>query len=192
MKRNITFSRTFPAYHPKAGQPTFFVEGILTQLGISHINPLYFNWLCENNPKIDVAFLKDFWHSLSKTIQVEKSHTIRSHKKPLKAGDYINPVCWAGKPYNKTADGYWQIKFAPDVEVKKTWEFKIDKNYYKMLPGDYDMDIIISHNFYNTSDKIIKQVALNDGLNLPDFLNWFKYPSEFTGNIYCWNENINY
>lgn len=26
MSKVITFSRTFPAYHPKAGQPTYFVE----------------------------------------------------------------------------------------------------------------------------------------------------------------------
>ena len=34
MARIITFSRTFPAYHPKAGEPTYFVEMILNDLGI--------------------------------------------------------------------------------------------------------------------------------------------------------------
>jgi hypothetical protein len=28
MSRVLTFSRVFPAYHPKAGQPTGFVEKI--------------------------------------------------------------------------------------------------------------------------------------------------------------------
>lgn len=30
MSKILTFSRVFPAYHPKAGQPTFFVGGILS------------------------------------------------------------------------------------------------------------------------------------------------------------------
>jgi len=29
MARHIKFSRTYPAHHPKAGQPTYFVEKFL-------------------------------------------------------------------------------------------------------------------------------------------------------------------
>lgn len=29
MAKVITFSRQFPSYHPKAGQPTYFVEKVL-------------------------------------------------------------------------------------------------------------------------------------------------------------------
>lgn len=32
MAKVITFSRTFPSYHPKAGQPTYFVEKFYNSL----------------------------------------------------------------------------------------------------------------------------------------------------------------
>lgn len=32
MAKVITFSRVFPSYHPKAGQPTYFVEAIYKAL----------------------------------------------------------------------------------------------------------------------------------------------------------------
>ena len=35
MAKVITVSRTFPDYHPKAGQPTYFVEQILNALGMN-------------------------------------------------------------------------------------------------------------------------------------------------------------
>lgn len=34
MARVITFSRKFPSYHPKAGQPTHFVEQILNSFDL--------------------------------------------------------------------------------------------------------------------------------------------------------------
>jgi hypothetical protein len=39
----ITFSRTYPSYHPKAGQPTYFVEKVwssLDKLGFPKLNSI--------------------------------------------------------------------------------------------------------------------------------------------------------
>lgn len=191
MSRILTFSRTFPAYHPRNGQPTFFVEAILIQLGIDYTSLNYFIWLCENNKEIGEPFLDSFYNSLSHNIE-PKSHTIRNHAKPLKAGEFINPKCWAGKPYNKTKEGYWQIKFAPDIEVKKTWNFEIE------IDDDYTCFLVNKKPFCEMNSKMttntgqLDYLAKNDGLNSLDLLYWFKHPLPYKGNIICWNENINY
>jgi hypothetical protein len=193
--RIITFSRTFPSYHLRKGEPTFFVEAILTQLGIDYTSHNYFVWLVENNPKISEVFLDKFYNSLSQNI-APKSHTIRSHKRPLKVGEYINPNCWAGKPYNKTEEGFWQIKFAPNIEVKKMWGYEVKCPSKGVEQWFLNSSTMVSENneymqqWFNAN--LIKEIAKNDGLELADFLLWFKHPSEFKGNIICWNENIEY
>ena len=191
MSKVLTFSRTFPAYHPKKGQPTYFVEAILTQLGIDYVDYKYFVFLCENNADIDRDFLNDFWLSLKPNID-PKGHTIRNHVNPLKAGQFINPKCWAEKPYNKTKEGYWQIKFTPDIEVKKTFDFKIE------VDNDYKCILIDDWSFYEenkdffTQHEALEILAKNDGLSVDDMKAWFKWGKSYTGKIYCWNEKIDY
>jgi hypothetical protein len=176
MSRVMTFLRVFPSYHPRKGEPTYFVEAILTQIGIDYTKHDYFVWLVENNPDIDEWFLNEFYERLSHDID-PKSHTIRTHKKPLKVGEWFNPKCWAGIPYKKTKEGFWQIKFAPDIEVKKVWDFEV----YNRHMGISDLS------FRHVN---VPLVALNDGLELVDFMHWFNKP--FNGQIICWNENIEY
>ena len=72
MSKVITFSREFPKYHPKAGQPTFFVEQIYNSL------------LSKNN-------LMDYSSGV-------KKHTIRKGNR-WKVGDKFSPRVWSGKPY---------------------------------------------------------------------------------------------
>lgn len=66
------------------------------------------------------------------------------------------------------------------------------KQAYKILPLDYETDIIINHKFYHTDDKIVAEMAENDGLLLADLLQWFKYPTPFKGQIISWNSQIKY
>jgi len=188
MSKVITFSRTFPAYHPRKGEPTYFVEAILTELGINYKTGKYFKWLVDNNPKISGVFLVKFFDSLKRDIDPKK-HTIRAHKRPLKVGEYINPHCWAGKPYNKTEEGFWQIKFAPDIEIKKVWDFEMDLNGVYSINGKY----ILSEDDDATEIKLAK----NDGFDDPaDLFNWFmpnfNKPKHFTGQILCWSDSVNY
>lgn len=191
MSRILTFSRTFPAYHPRKGEPTFFVEAILTQLEIDYTSYNYFDWLVKNNSEIDSSFLENFMDSFKQNIQ-PKSHTIRNHAKPIKVSEFINPKCWAGKPYNKTKEGYWQIKFAPDIEVKKTWDFEIE------VDDDYTCFLIDNKPFCEMNSKMttntgqLDYLAKNDGLNTLDLLYWFKHPSPFSAQIICWNDSVSY
>lgn len=186
--KNINFSRTFPVYHPKKGQETHFVEAILTQRGIKYLTHAYFLWLVENNPKISELFLEGFYRSLSEDID-PKGHTIREHKNPLVVGDFINPTCWAGahltppqRPCHNTEEGYFKIKFAPDIEVVKTWEFS---SY-----SDSEIRGKILLNGKQVTARQIIEISNNDGLYINDFFDWFNKP--FSGQIICWNKYIEY
>ena len=175
----MTFSRTFPANHPLKGKPTYFVEKILVNRGIDFSSANYLNWLIENNPKISKEFLTKFYAELNREIVWPKVHTIRNHKKALKPGDFVSPHCWAGKPYKKTKEGFWQIKFAPDMEVKKVWKFEIcETELFVDRKPIYEFTAV--------------DIALNDGLLYKEFLNWFHFPKEFSGTIICWDQSIQY
>lgn len=179
MSKVLTFSRTFPAYHPKAGQQTYFVEQI---------------WNGLNNLKMPVPKVKELpsdfmWSILPLSNYGCKYHTIRSGNR-WKVGDKFSPRVWSGKPYRSK-----QIIIAPDIEVKKVWEFEIKKT-------NFNGEIYITHSFPELGmDKLkeriinpalIKVIAENDGLSFIDFMQWFQFPKPFSGQIICWNENINY
>jgi hypothetical protein len=189
MSKVITFSRYFPAHHPRKGEPTYFVEAILTQLGIDYTSHEYFMWLVENNKDVSEIFLNDFFMSLSQDIE-PKSHTIRNHKRPVIVGGSLNPKCWAGKPYHKTPEGFWQIKFAPDIEVKKVWDIEIVD-----LRGVHCIRLNNQpFGQFHPLAEGTQKIAKNDGLTAIELIQWFSSPSP-TGKkfqIICWNENINY
>lgn len=184
----ISFSRYFPAYHPLKGQPTYFVEAILTQLGIDYTSHEYLLSLIKLNPKISEVFLNKFISSLSENIY-PKSHTIRDHKMPVSPGDFIIPNVWAGRPYNKTEEGFWQIKFAPNIEVKKTFDIKIN------LRSDPQYILINDREIFFDEYSALSK---NDGLTTTTMTSWFSKPAPlkrsqvFVGKIICWNQNINY
>lgn len=171
MSRVLTFSRTFPAYHPKAGQPTHFVEKIWKSIEIADITgiplPKERDSFCFGN------------HS-------PKHHTIRAGSR-FKVGDKFSPRVWSGKPYNSK-----QIVIAPDIEVVKVWDFE-------MVPSlHWDECMYKSKNFFIDADRL-NSIAQNNGLALIDFAQWFAGPGmvssnrkPFSGQIICWNKSINY
>ena len=163
MSKVLTFSRTFPAYHPKAGQPTYFVEKIAKGLHRQG----YPAWDISDN-----IFSTEMYY-----ICEPKFHTIRSGNR-WKVGDKFSPRVWSGVPYKSK-----QITIAPDIEVKKVWNFNIKK--------DLTQSVILI-NGWILSNKELNLVAKNDGLLGSELLEWFQYPKPFSGQIICWNENINY
>lgn len=179
-KREITFSRQFPSYHPNKGEPTYFVEAILTQIKIDYTSHDYLVWLIENNKGVSELFLESFFNSLSHDI-LPKKHTIRNHKRPINVGDYIIPKVWAGKPYNKTKEGFWQIVFAPPIEIVKTFDIEVHDNLCYTVNNKYWHEVFVD--LYNT-------IAANDGLTFEQLCNWFNKP--FIGKILCWDKNVNY
>ena len=166
MSRVITFSRYFPAYHPRKGEPTYFVEQI------------YNGFYSKNN-------LMDYPNGLDVNDFVKgiKHHTIRAGNR-WKVGDKFSPRVWSGKPYNSK-----QIIIAPDIEIKKVWSVTID------LVDQYERIYWVDDNG-NENHIDETEIAKNDGLTSNDFYDWFDTPENrkqvFSGQIICWNENIIY
>lgn len=107
MAKIITFSLKFPAYHPKSGNKTFFVEKIWNGFSIN-ILPYIKNY--ENIFEIDPQI-------------ASKYHTIRVGKR-WKTGDKASLRIWLGRPYFSK-----QIEIAPEVTII-VFDFEIiDKNF---------------------------------------------------------------
>lgn len=179
MSNPITFSRKFPAYHPKAGKATYFVEKILNQQGIKYHCDEYLQMLLRLNTKnlfckkLTFEDIESFHVSLQLTdSKAQKSHTIRGGSRFYPAS-IISPRVWFGKPYRSP-----QIIFAPDMVVVKTWQFKEKQKAI----------------FINDKSALFKcsELCENDGFtHLKDFLDWFGN-MPFYGQIICWNNKIEY
>lgn len=179
MAKVITFSTVFPAYHPKKGRPTFFVQNFWRSIGFFPIP----------EPKLsqyakDLMLFKD-----AINLGTEKHHTIRSGKR-FKAGDYFSPRIWSGKPYNSK-----QIILAPDVKIKKVWEIEM----FEAHPmGQKTFPTTFINNKQVRDTLMEAELAQNDGLYVGDLEDWFtkspefKKTKRFSGQIICWNAAIKY
>lgn len=167
MSKVITFSTAFPKYHPKAGQPTYFVERLHKSLdGYREIERLAVT-----------PDLMPFFNFAEYGICDPKHHTIRSGNR-WKVGDKFSPRFWSGIPYQSK-----QIIIAPDIEVKKVWSVEIAQGLEGInINGDWTFE-----SYYS----LLQLMAFNDGLNREDFQNWFNKTS-FIGQIICWNSKIKY
>lgn len=182
MSRVITFRRTFPAYHPKAGEQTMFIQKFWKSFYIEgEGTPEEFHpyvdatlGLTGELPGNSYEEKQAFWKALQ-----PKYHTIRAGHR-WKVGDWFSPRVWSGKPYNSK-----QIQFAPDIQIKKVWDFKTDGCDF------FVNDLLVAY-ASSPSELFLSDLASNDGLSERDLLDWFEYPQEFHGQIICWNESINY
>ena len=170
---NISFSRCFPAYHPRKGQRTGFIEKIWHGLDFgASFSDIY--ELNSNKPAEAISLYNDLLDNISEENEGWiKHHTIRNGHR-WKPGMKFKPVCWSGKPYASKV-----IQFAPEIEVVKTFDISVS------VRGD--------HKEFSTGSGIITPIetlAKNDGLYVNDFLSWFNKP--FSGQIICWDKSIEY
>lgn len=200
MSKVITFSTRFPSYHPKAGQPTHFVEKILTSINEHWQNHAsgykYYDSLFYLNQFIGQDKVNSFYKSINQHNEFnQKHHTIRSGNR-FKVGDKFSPRVWGNdvNPKSGRSGPYHskQIIIAPDIKIKKVWDFEMDLNGVYSIDGKY----ILSGEF-NEDEAVEIELAKNDGFRDPaDMFNWFMpnydKPKAFHGQIICWNENINY
>ena len=172
----LTFSRQFPKGHPKEGKPTFFIEQTLNAVLPRGVNGIV------NRNDINPAILPLINDFVLLAGEQSKHHTIRAGSR-FKPGDMASLRVWSDKPYRSK-----QIEFA-QVEVKKTWQVEI-------YTGELIFEVRIDEMSQSLEGQEI--VAKNDGLELIDFVNWFKiHPKAkkgicFTGQIICWSNEINY
>jgi hypothetical protein len=176
MAKVITFSRTFPAYHPRKGEPTNFVEKVLYGLIKGNVPGCGTELL--KNPIVNIKALNP---------DEIKSHTIREGNR-FKKGDYFSPAIWGDNinPKNGRTGPYQskQIKFAPDIEIKNVWDIEMKTRLDERYKMPYCIFLV------NDQPVDASILALHDGLDLVDLLSWFIKP--FKGQIICWNENIKY
>lgn len=162
-------SRSFPAGHPREGQPTHFVEKIMA--GLADHQP---GWAMYD------SFVQYDWYAYY-NCTMPKGHTIRAGSR-FKPGDMASLRIWSDKPYRSK-----QIEFA-QVEVKATWDIQItmpDKWIAVFILGKY------------LSVDAVNVLAHNDGLEPIDFFNWFsihpkKTAKAFTGQVISWSSEIDY
>jgi hypothetical protein len=188
MSRVLTFSRTFPSYHPKKGQPTYFVEKLNKSLPVLGYGVIFFDLIHNDIPFFDIEYYK--------TCE-PKGHTIREGHR-WKVGDKFSPRVWGTdiNPKSGRSGAYQskQIIIAPDIEVKKVWDYEVKCD--PKIERWYLNNTMVSESNGITAQwfniGLIQEIAKNDGLELVDFLNWFKHPKPFDGQIICWDSSINY
>lgn len=182
MAKVITYSRMFPKGHPRAAEPTYFVEKYLNSNNIDYLSNDYQNLLITINPKIDPEIIRQFINGLASGITDQKHTTIRA-KNRFKKGDLFSPRVWGTdiNPKSRRSGPYHskQIILAPDTEVLEVWDITINQW----------TSVCVDEKFLSVHQDI--QLANNDGLKVEDFFNWFsKMP--FEGQIICWNETVKY
>lgn len=179
MAKVITFSTKFPTYHPKKGEPTYFVEKFLSSWDMVHGMAEIMKTPLIDSKLVDI----DVYHTC-----IPKHHTIRSSNR-WKAGDMFSPRVWGNdinpKSLRKGPYHSKQVIIAPDTQIKQVWNFEIKNNSFYINDRQYDGET-------ESHFELLEEIAKNDGLGRHDLLAWFKYPKPFTGQIICWNENINY
>lgn len=168
MARPILFSKTYPSYHPRKGELTFFVEKIWKFLA-DHGDE-------QSEKELNELFESEMFASYSTDLIFPKSHTIRSGRR-WKTNDVFSPRIWSGPPYRSK-----QITFAKDLMIHHVWDILILPSYEVFINGQL-------YGYYGSPE--IDKLAFHDGLSPQDFQSWFsKLP--FEGQIICWDAGINY
>lgn len=185
----IMCSRTFPASHPRKGEPTWFVEKIWNCFREDLALPDNFRrWVDSYIPLI-----KGDGYLKSTAIREIKPQTIRNGSR-FSPGEMVSLRVWEGRPYHTD-----QIEFA-QVEVKQTWSIEINNRF-----GAGSFEVVINGVVYAQlhfgNDKDLNRdglitLAKNDGLELDDFVSWFnmhpKKKEAFRGQIICWGDGVEY
>ena len=170
MARVITFSRVYPSYHPKAGQPTHFVEKLWNAHNAHTLDEEFFmpfeDDVWELNKSLPYETVQDFLKSLAIRWEIKpKMHTIRAGKR-WKEGDRASFRVWSGKPYASK-----QIIIMPEVTICQVLDIEIDVMSNVYINGEK-----------NQLSEFVDMLAENDGLTRTDLFHWFnKLP--FSGQI---------
>lgn len=109
MPRNLPFATTFPKYHPRAGEPTGFIEAIYSSIF----------FILQLPKELETTFNHDLFLN-----GVAKCTTIRAGNR-WKVGDLFTPVVWSGRPYHSK-----QIKICEPIKIHSVHTFHIDESGY--------------------------------------------------------------
>jgi hypothetical protein len=149
----IRLSNQFPKSHPRAGQPTYFVEGLLYSLGCPDCSGSG----CRGNETCRSC--------IRNGSGVHKLHTLRTNydywapriREVQEGKAVLRAEYWPEVPYRCKPQTIWTLTAAHGVGLQKV-EF-------------------IDNNLMVIDKTIIRpeiEVAGNDGLSHRDFLDWFR------------------
>jgi hypothetical protein len=160
----LTFSRHFPKGHPKAGEPTYFVEKI--EACLADTMP---GW------EMSKTFTLHEWEPYY-NCTMPKGHTVRAGNR-FKIGDMASLRVWSDKPYRSK-----QIEFA-QVEVKKVWSIEISEFWFindQIL--EHDMVTELAKNDGLACEDFVSWFNIHPK----------KQGETFTGQIISWSSEIEY
>lgn len=191
MAKVITVSRFYPSYHPRKGEPTYFVEKIWKSL-VEKSQPYSFSpsYLSPYEKEYEKHYPCTYSDPLENIHNHNgKHHTIRAGKR-WKTGDMASIRVWGDdinpKSGRKGAYHSKQITIAPDVEV----------TVYNVELWKQGLDCFIGQRVNETSHTLLSfgEVARNDGLDFDDLKEWFKLKEDviIEAQIICWNKNLKY
>jgi hypothetical protein len=148
----LMISRVFPAYHPKAGQLTYFNHQILHK-----IDPDYGKLFITSRRRVGITEPGGKIH----TIRVNYDLWARRAEQVNAGKAVISLRQWSGKPYNSKQQEFMQLEkvCVQRVEVR-----------HEPVDGSH----ILWSTVVDGRLTSIDQVAENDGLELADFCQWFK------------------
>lgn len=174
MSKVITYSTKFPDYHFRKGEPTYFVEKFLKGLPDGA-------WDTKSDLFSEFPLALEKWSELQ-----PKYHTIRAGKR-WKTGDWFSPRVWGNdiNPKSGRSGAYHskQIILTSDIQIVRVQDIVVvvkDKHIF--------IDDICFHD--ESYDRIISDLARNDGLTVKELEDWFKKPME--GQIIVWNSKVFY
>lgn len=160
--KQMMFAKEFPKTHPRAGQPTHFVEKIWSALAANELDMGHIN-IQSYEPSIR-AFRAG----------PAKYHTIRGGNR-WKVGDVFIPKIWFGAPYRSKT-----ITFAPPITILMTWDI-IQYPLHWTIGGKEVMAGLMIRLAMNDG---LSSVDFMDWFP-PSAKAW-------EGQIICWNSNVNY
>ena len=168
-------------------EPTYFRELIisgLVHLGLAELDEFNFNTMPPS------AYPDDFNVSACKRFiatRQAKFHTIRAGS-TYHAGQELDPRYWLGRPRRS-----FQKAFAPPVKIASVQGIEILNvpNGSRANEGTH-LSIYIDGLMTRLEEPIGAALAKNDGLPIERFVQWFKQPVHFVGQIVCWHPGIDY
>lgn len=166
--KKLRFERVFPKGHSRSGRSTYFAEAIIKSL--PEIPPSQY---CHGNTKKRISDrLLPFCNYTAYDYALPINHTIRKGVF-WKNGDSAELVLIP------KAAGYAKSITIAEVTICKVWDFEVKDGIFFVQNKPIDLDKV-------------QEIAKNDGFNLEEFLEWYKYPKPLRGQIICWNNKIEY
>lgn len=150
----LTLSQTFPATHPRKGEPTYFKEKVMDAICVAHG--------IDRRPKGIIDGLHGY-----------KLHTIRgNYDRWYKIFEqiYAGEAClslrvWSGKPYRSKMIEIARLTKDDGIGIQKLEFMREHDGGERRLA----LPMIEGHGVYTVS-----LLANNDGLTLEDWLYWFR------------------